>query len=64
MSHAPPKGPNILVGNVPTHTEAIDQELPLLAHVVHASSTGTHAMPYDHTQVHTRHAPYVSDGRL
>ena len=55
----PPKGPDVLVGNIPAHTGAIDQELFLLAHAVHAPSTGTYAMPYDHTRVHMRYAPYA-----
>jgi hypothetical protein len=55
----PPKGPDVLIGNVAVHTRAINQELPLLAHIIHASSIGTHAMPCDHTQVHIRHAPYI-----
>ena len=57
VTHTPPKGPDVLVGNIPAHIGAIDQELSLLAHVVHAPSIGTYAMSCDHTRVHTRHMP-------
>ena len=52
VTYTSPKGPDVLVGNIPAHTGAIDQELSLLAHAVYAPSTGTYAMPYDHTRVH------------
>ena len=59
VTYTPPKGPDVLVGNIPAHTGAIDQELFLLAHIVRAPSTGTYAMLCDHTRVHTRHMPYA-----